>query len=1480
MPAISRIRFTNVIYENGDKRYNDDIFQFDGHNGAIILENGGGKTVFVQTAIQAILPHAELADRKIKNTLMLENSAAHIAIEWILNEHPRRYALTSVTLFMNKGSVDSYKYVYEYQEDDDATIENLPFVKEGINGNKRPATKEEMGEYYSLMSQNRINAHHFNTIRDYNEYIESNFKIIPSEWRKIALINGAEGDVEAFFDSCKTTGQLVDNLLIPTVEEALSGNGTKEFAETFEKQREHFKKYNQLKARIEESRRVEAQINGYVKVYEDYDEVNSKVINVKGEIKSLHKFASDELQINEEKLQNNFKAQSLVETEERQNNQEEASYNLELLNQKMIKADKKYQEASDNYKEIQSTYEEKEQRKENLRIAKYKQNIKVQHEKIELLKEQISLLDKDEDVADLNEKLSQNSSEIKGYFLDKEEKINKDKFVVEGQLTNIKKEIKLNEDELASIRDKVKELSKSKGGYDSAIDLLASDMDSIERKILSNPSNEKIEEELIKWNQRITYLEEVIFAWDKERKSYEDEKSSINKEFPILREGLKNLNRDENDIRRNLNDLNENHDKLLAKVKEFRSSWYSFDSLYLKQSTLLTQIENSLEKLRLEKEDLIFNERLAHRYLDDYSESEYYTADHSIERWIKSWRNQFKYIETGTQFVQRMAKNSDKTLEELIAVYSYWTITVITSDQEKDKITAKIKNQSDSLTHPVIIMTEKEARNKIDGKNSIPEDEILFPKAWQTNVVQSYFDNWKSEISIKANEATTNRKAKEIQFSRCDELLKDLRGFYNNYSYEEYTGMQKNLEDIKNRINLLTDDIHKKEERIKFIDIEFKRINKSISDSNEEKGILESKVINANEYLNKKATKLSNETQRSKIEQEIELATEESNKWEKRIKQLKKSEEDIVDEINRITYDIKLLQSESLYEEVKNASPKYSSLSKETLESQRKNLKDALDKKQEGRAILDVKMKSAKDSKYSSEKELKSLRNQANFTIDEELNFPLSGDDEIEKLIYDLKELRKRVINLKDIHDTAKSSYDKSSATYESKKKDFYNAYSEIIKFRVPLDQVPEVLKEKKDSINKKKEYILKQKISLQTEITEIKDNIILIESYNTKHSFLAEEINEVELSEELILKFPYKRTEVTKEIIEEIEKLTKITDEKKIETERQKQSFISFCNTEILDVKLRGMATSGVEYKTSFQDIVDWQNKMRERINRTIEIAENDMREHDKEVQQFINHLHSYLDAMVRELKQIPKKTRIKIDEDWKEVFIINVPEWDEKEGKEEIAKHMDWMLKELESTEYRDENGVEVDSKVRNSISKWLESKQLLRIVMKQNNIKVKCRKVTNDEKMSSSPFSWEVSNSWSGGEKWSKNMTLFLGILNYLAEKRTQIIPSHKRYRTVIVDNPFGKASSDHVLNPVFFIAQQLGFQIIALTAHAEGKFIRTYFPIVYSCRLREAGNASSQIMTKEREIRKAYFKDGDPQTLKRLGQLQQIGLFDSL
>ena len=70
------------------------------------------------------------------------------------------------------------------------------------------------------------------------------------------------------------------------------------------------------------------------------------------------------------------------------------------------------------------------------------------------------------------------------------------------------------------------------------------------------------------------------------------------------------------------------------------------------------------------------------------------------------------------------------------------------------------------------------------------------------------------------------------------------------------------------------------------------------------------------------------------------------------------------------------------------------------------------------------------------------------------------------------------------------------------------------------------------------------------------------------------------------------------------------------------------------------------------------------------------------------------------------------------------------------------------------------------------------------------------------------------------------------------------------------------------------------MIALTAHTEGKFLRDYFPIIYSCRLREAKNGETSILKHDQEIRHAYFEDKDPTILERLGKvekIQQISLF---
>jgi hypothetical protein len=104
----------------------------------------------------------------------------------------------------------------------------------------------------------------------------------------------------------------------------------------------------------------------------------------------------------------------------------------------------------------------------------------------------------------------------------------------------------------------------------------------------------------------------------------------------------------------------------------------------------------------------------------------------------------------------------------------------------------------------------------------------------------------------------------------------------------------------------------------------------------------------------------------------------------------------------------------------------------------------------------------------------------------------------------------------------------------------------------------------------------------------------------------------------------------------------------------------------------------------------------------------------------------------------------------------------------------------------------------------------------------------------------------------------MTLFLGIQNFIAERRhvESFRGRNKRQRKVLLDNPFRKASSDHVLAPVFKIADQLGFQLIAFTAHIEGKFISA-----------------------QKEINYAFLQDQSPVTIVRMNKLEheQLSIF---
>ena len=590
MPAISRIRLTNIIYENGGKRFNDDIFEFDGHNGVILLENGGGKTVLIQTVLQAILPHSNLGERRIRDTLSLEGGAAHIAIEWVLNDRPRRYGLTAVTLFLAPEGLKSLRYAYDYPSGDDHSIEDIPFIKTNQDGGIRSASRQEIQEYYQYMQGQKLNAHTFDTIRDFYGYIEENFHIIPSEWRSIVRINGTEGGVEKFFENCKTTSQLVDRLLIPTVEEALIGKGTEDFVQTFERQREHFKKHKELRGRIEESRRIGERISNYVSKYTQYHEVGERMLHGKREAKSIYQSLEEQESNTQDEISHIEELRENLEKQFEELNRKRSSYELAVLKEELDRIKDDYEIAVSEYMEVKDALEEGEERLQNLEIAELKASIQQEEDRINILKKQLDELDEDSQIADLKVRLDENSSILKGYFEKEKGYLEKQKEQWLSQRYAYEGEFKKLRETMEHLRTKKEDLLENRAGFKGEIRSIMSSMDGIRKEILANPVNETIEGEYPKWKKRTEEIEKLCASHREHIGRLKDDREILLKEIPSINTKIQNIIEDTAIRKTDLEAIHREQDRILALIKGLRIDWQYLDSIYIKQESITQYI--------------------------------------------------------------------------------------------------------------------------------------------------------------------------------------------------------------------------------------------------------------------------------------------------------------------------------------------------------------------------------------------------------------------------------------------------------------------------------------------------------------------------------------------------------------------------------------------------------------------------------------------------------------------------------------------------------------------------------------------------------------------------------------------------------------------------------------------------------------------------------------------------------------------------
>lgn len=240
MPKLSKIRLTGCKYDGLRKEHENSIFDLTKgeapDHSLFTLENNGGKGVMLQLIFQLLLPETKWGKNNGNQVISmfydtkmnLHPNTFHVALEWLLDTIPEKRLITGIavkSVIKNTGPEEeentglSYVlYTYEHNGNGHYTIENLPLYnnrkKEAIDlvdledflrDNKRDIIR------YSQSSGRRKDS-------DYYRYLQSR-GIYRSEWLILKAINKSEGGISDYFSTASDNRAIFDKVIIPAIGE-------------------------------------------------------------------------------------------------------------------------------------------------------------------------------------------------------------------------------------------------------------------------------------------------------------------------------------------------------------------------------------------------------------------------------------------------------------------------------------------------------------------------------------------------------------------------------------------------------------------------------------------------------------------------------------------------------------------------------------------------------------------------------------------------------------------------------------------------------------------------------------------------------------------------------------------------------------------------------------------------------------------------------------------------------------------------------------------------------------------------------------------------------------------------------------------------------------------------------------------------------------------------------------------------------------
>lgn len=232
------------------------------------------------------------------------------------------------------------------------------------------------------------------------------------------------------------------------------------------------------------------------------------------------------------------------------------------------------------------------------------------------------------------------------------------------------------------------------------------------------------------------------------------------------------------------------------------------------------------------------------------------------------------------------------------------------------------------------------------------------------------------------------------------------------------------------------------------------------------------------------------------------------------------------------------------------------------------------------------------------------------------------------------------------------------------------------------------------------------------------------------------------------------------------------------------------------------------------------------EAIERLQEHVQQQLRNIDQRVNEMALRTWRHVDSLLDQLKELHRRAKIELRGEKLNLFKIEFKKPDEAEGKAAIKDYLHRMVEEAARQHQQNVDKDEIDQFLNDAV----KSAQLLDRVVNLDDISIQLLKPGDYENsyVKKQYDRWDHLNDWSQGQRFAGRFSLFVVLLSYLRHSRSG---GRESSSVILADNPFGKASSSHILEIINTITYYQNVQLFCCTALRNTEILRE-FPVIYS------------------------------------------------